>query len=89
MWKSSEQLRKIAPYLNLGTVFTGCTLIGVGLGYWLDKKLGTEPWLLLLGAVLGIISGFYHFIKTVLQLQKSETGRKTKDEKEGQTSRHP
>lgn len=81
MWKSSKQLQKIAPFLNIGTVLVACVLVGIGLGYWLDKKLQTEPWLLLAGAFLGIASGFYHFIKTVMQLQKSDESKKQQDEK--------
>lgn len=81
MWKSPEQLRKIAPYLNLGTVFVACMLIGIGLGYWLDEKLGSRPWFLLVGAFLGMASGFYHFIKTVLQLQKGDEGKEPPDGK--------
>lgn len=37
------------------------------LGYWGDKKLGHEvPWLLLLGAAVGMTGGFISFFKTVL-----------------------
>jgi F0F1-type ATP synthase assembly protein I len=39
--------------------------LGVGLGYWLDGKLGTSPWCLLGGAGLGIVTAFYHLFKTV------------------------
>lgn len=35
-------------------------------GRFLDVKLGTEPWLLLAGALLGIFTAFYVFFKTVL-----------------------
>lgn len=68
--KFSESLHKVAPLLNIGGTFFGCMVIGVGLGYWLDEKFGTEPWLLLSGSMLGIVSGFYHFFKVVLKLDK-------------------
>ena len=41
--------------------------LGVALGWWLDKELGTKPWLLLAGSLLGMTSGFYHFFKVVLR----------------------
>jgi F0F1-type ATP synthase assembly protein I len=35
-------------------------------GHWADNHFGTAPWLLLVGALLGIAVGFYHFLKAVL-----------------------
>jgi ATP synthase protein I len=67
--KDSGSLRKIAPFLNLGGIIAGCMVAGVLLGYWLDKKFQTEPWLLLAGSVLGIVSSFYHFFKVVLHIK--------------------
>lgn len=74
MPKFSESLRKVAPYLNIGSVLAGCVLIGVLGGHWLDKKFGTEPWFLLGGSLLGIASGFYHFFKVVLNIGKPTPG---------------
>ncbi len=34
------------------------TFIGLAIGYWLDKVLGTSPWLTIIFLVLGIIAGF-------------------------------
>lgn len=58
--------RQSAPYLGLGSFFTISIAGGLLLGYWIDKKLGTTPWLTLAGTVLGFIVGFYHFFKVVL-----------------------
>jgi len=63
-------LRKVAPYLNIGGMFAGCMVVGTFLGHWLDGKFGTKPWLLLAGAFLGMASGFYHFFKVVLRMDK-------------------
>jgi ATP synthase protein I len=62
----SKALREAAPYLGIGTSFAASVLLGVGAGYWLDRRLGTSPWLLLLGAVFGLAAGFYQFYKTVV-----------------------
>jgi F0F1-type ATP synthase assembly protein I len=58
-------LREAAPYLSLGTSLAVTVLLGVALGYWADQKLGTRPWLLLLGAVSGLALAIYQFFKTV------------------------
>ncbi len=70
--KFNESLRKVAPFLNIGGMFFGCMVVGVGLGYWLDKRFDTAPWLLLSGSILGIISGFYHFFKVVWRIDKDK-----------------
>ena len=44
---------------TLGMEFAVAEMLGVGLGFWLDKKWGTLPWMLLAGAVLGFAWGFY------------------------------
>jgi ATP synthase protein I len=33
-----------------------------GLGYWLDGRWGTGPWLLALGALLGFLLAFRHLL---------------------------
>jgi len=58
-------LREAAPYLGMGTMLAAALLLGVGAGYWLDRWLGTSPWLLLAGALLGIFSGLFQLFKTV------------------------
>ncbi|MFO7786032.1 MAG: AtpZ/AtpI family protein [Thermodesulfobacteriota bacterium] len=32
--------------------------IGAGIGYYLDKKFGTDPWLLLVFLGLGVVAAF-------------------------------
>ena len=40
-------------------------VLGVGIGYWLDKKFGTEPAFFLVGARLGLVAAGVQFYKTV------------------------
>jgi F0F1-type ATP synthase assembly protein I len=44
------------------TLVGGIVLLG-GLGYYLDGRWGTAPWLLITGLALGIVVGFYEVIK--------------------------
>ena len=39
-----------------------------GLGWLLDRWLGTQPWLLVTGIVLGSIAGFYQFVRLTSRL---------------------
>ena len=49
------------------------TFIGLAMGYYLDRWLGTTPWLTLSFLVLGIVSGFRNiFILTSRELRRQE-----------------
>ena len=39
-----------------------------GVGWALDRWLGTKPWLLVAGIVLGSIVGFYQFVRLTSKL---------------------
>ena len=43
-------------------------LVGFGIGWALDKWLGTTPWMVVGGIVLGSALGFYEFIRLTSKL---------------------
>jgi F0F1-type ATP synthase assembly protein I len=45
-------------------------------GYKADGWLGTEPWLFVVGALLGVTVGFYSFFRRVLQYSRGPRGKK-------------
>jgi len=53
--------------MDLGFIFVVAAGGGAWGGHVLDSRLGTDPWLLLVGALLGIAAGFYHFFSVVLR----------------------
>jgi ATP synthase protein I len=68
-----EAYRQLAPYMGLGTELAASVAGMLLLGYFLDQHFKTSPWLLLVGATVGLIGGFYNFIKEVQRLSKSDT----------------
>ena len=62
-----EVIRTVGKYMDLGLTFVVAAAGGSLGGHWLDSRLGTDPWLLLVGALLGITVGFYHFFSVVLR----------------------
>jgi len=46
--------REYLEYLSLGAEIAMGLSLPLFLGYWLDGRLGTSPWLLLVGALTGI-----------------------------------
>jgi len=52
---------------RVGLELVAATVLGAGLGYGLDRWLGTGPWLLVVGVVLGAAAGFlavYRLVNT-------------------------
>jgi ATP synthase protein I len=58
-WKALAELSTIGMTMVLATV------IGLAGGYFLDRWLGTTPWLTLIGLGLGIAAGFVNFFRSV------------------------
>lgn len=69
----SQAYRSVGPYLTLGIQLVVTILLCVFAGHWADGKFDTSPLLTLIGGLLGIAAGFYHFFKAVLKMDsKSE-----------------
>lgn len=45
--------------LGVGFYISGVIILGVLAGRWLDDKLGSEPFWLVVGLVLGLAGAFY------------------------------
>lgn len=54
-----------ARYAGLGIQFAGTILVLGALGYWADRKLGSAPWLMILGIFLGAAGGFVSLVRQV------------------------
>ena len=57
--------RSIMNLMAVGTVLVGCIVLGYLLGGVLDRKLGTSPWLVVAGVMLGTAAGFVGLFRTV------------------------
>jgi ATP synthase protein I len=68
-------LREAGPYIGLGITLAATVLAGLGVGYWLDGWLGTQPWLLLGGGTLGVFAALVHFFRSVTDLWKPRGDR--------------
>ena len=63
----ADAYHKAAPYMGASTQLVASVGLFTALGWWGDQKLGhTTPWLLLVGAGVGMTVGFVSFFKTVL-----------------------
>ncbi|MDQ6888448.1 MAG: AtpZ/AtpI family protein [Gemmatimonadota bacterium] len=50
----------------MGVQFVLAILLFVFAGKWLDQKLGSSPWLLIVGAFVGASAGFYSMYRRLM-----------------------
>lgn len=63
-------MREASPYMGLGMQLALSMVFFVGGGYLLDRWLDTSPWLLVAGAVLGMVAVFVNLFRLVAELNK-------------------
>ena len=51
-------MRTLGYVSTVGISMAAAIAIGALLGLWLDKKYGTEPWLLIVGLGFGVAAAF-------------------------------
>ena len=68
-----ELYKSMAFLSSLGINMVVSTLIGLAMGYYLDKWLGSEPWGLLSFLFFGIAAGFRNiFVLTNRELKRQK-----------------
>ncbi|HEX7836681.1 MAG TPA: AtpZ/AtpI family protein [Kofleriaceae bacterium] len=50
---------------------------GALFGHWLDGKLGTEPWMLLVFLVIGLVAGFRGVLRAVARAERADRADRT------------
>ena len=64
-WKALGELSAVGLTLVVATV------LGLAGGYYLDGRLGTSPWLTLIGLLLGIVAGFVNLFRSVKRAERN------------------
>jgi len=60
-----------------GFEFAITILVGLFVGRWLDRRLGTGPWLLILGVFAGAAGGFYNLYRALTTAQRMPPSRES------------
>jgi len=66
-------VRESSSLLGLGIQLAGSMLIYVLAGYFLDRWLDTDPWLLLTGSVVGMIAFLFQIVRVTRRLSTPPT----------------
>ena len=59
-------LAEAMRYAQIGLMLVTTMVLCGGIGYALDRKFGSRPWLLLAGLLVGMAAGFVSFFRLVL-----------------------
>ena len=54
-----------AKYSAIGIEFAVAAIVGIVGGSYVDSYFGTGPWGVILGAILGLASGFYRLVSAL------------------------
>ena len=71
--EDAHQGNKAMSYgLRMGVELVAAVLVGAGMGWLLDRWLGTSPWLLILFFLIGIAAGFRNVQRASEQMTQEE-----------------
>jgi ATP synthase protein I len=72
--KDDSALKILFKAGTVGIHLVLCTFIGLAMGYYLDKWLGTKPWLTIVFLLLGIAAGFKELIGMAMKSDEGDGG---------------
>ncbi|MBI5473909.1 MAG: AtpZ/AtpI family protein [Ignavibacteriae bacterium] len=78
--------KDFGPFLTLGLQLAISVVAFFFLGYWLDGKLGTWPWLTIIGAFLGATGGLIKFLREAIALGRKADAEFKQHEKSSRES---
>lgn len=78
-----EEGFSVSGFAGVGIQFAVSILVFLYVGQWLDRKLGTAPWLLIIGVFLGAGASFYSMYRKLMAAQaRDEAARKARRERQ-------
>jgi F0F1-type ATP synthase assembly protein I len=70
-------------FAGIGLQFALVLLAFTGVGVWLDGRLGTSPWLLIVCVFAGAAGGFYSIYRKAVASQQRDAVRRGRSKSEG------
>ena len=79
LFMSKDPRRQPPPAGGLGFMLVALVVAFTALGYWLDRWLGTKPWLMVAGVFVGAGLGFTYLV--LISARSSRNGDHRNDER--------
>lgn len=70
--KKNKHFESLGLASMMGIHLVSGVIVGMGMGYYLDKTFGTKPWLMLLFLIFGIVAGYKNMFREMQRIQKKE-----------------
>jgi ATP synthase protein I len=65
--------QQLLAFANIGTTIFACVVVGMALGYFADRWLHTQPWLLLVGLGFGIAAAAVNLVRVIRGMQQLDS----------------
>lgn len=66
--RQSTALRQVTALAGAGIQFAVTAALCTAAGWWLDGRLGSSPWLLMGGGIVGAVGAFYRLYRTLIDV---------------------
>jgi len=83
--RTSQSFRRIADASSLGLAFPIAVVIGYFFGRWLDRVLGTAPWMMAIFSIFGIAAGFLNALRTAIRIGREEDEESSRSDRGGKS----
>lgn len=70
--ETKQYIRQVTRASTIGLSIVFAIFIGLGIGYWLDTRLGTWPWLTMIFLGFGIVAGFRNYYRFAKRQQQED-----------------
>ena len=82
--KSAGQSSSVGQFAGAGFQFALMVILSMFAGIWIDRRLGTAPWLLIVTVFLGAALGFYSLYRNLMKGQRLGDRRQQGERREGE-----
>ena len=65
-----------SEFAGVGLQFAAAIIVFLFAGQWLDRKLGTDPWFLIIGVFTGASAAFYSMYRKLMAAQAREEAQR-------------